>query len=468
MNKSEIDKKIEEAAKQLSAKQKAIAKMAEPEHKIDAGDLAKLRAGHKPVKEEEQLDEYTPGAGGVTKVQGSRYGSSQKPIDKLNMMSGPSKKDIKKIEKQEKKKKMSEMIELYNEGGLKSLFESLNKDEVPVLDGEETEAQEAIDSQEQLDENLPMTSLKPGHDEKAARFLARQVKGTPVKGKAQSAPQKEGGMKKKMKEEIEEIEESGEMGAVKNTKGSVLMKHKTSGKEINIINTPEAVKQHQARGYEKVSTVKKEEVEQIGEASTYKLGRAAAETKDFPIHHNGEHVGRLEFHTSAGKLHHRVSSVKGVPYEKFIGHPDREKMTNAHVAKHEAEARAHFAKKIKEEVEDIDERQMTEPEMKKREEIVKSMKKGMAGFKQRYGERAKSVMYATATKQAMKEESESEHYKAGHEYAANHAQDSGFKVTARARKKEMLADNPHKKGTPEHADWHRGALAGHQTALDNM
>jgi len=41
---------------------------------------------------------------------------------------------------------------------------------------------------------------------------------------------------------------------------------------------------------------------------------------------------------------------------------------------------------------------MTEPEMKKREEIVKSMKKGMAGFKERYGERAKNVMYATAAK----------------------------------------------------------------------
>jgi len=52
---------------------------------------------------------------------------------------------------------------------------------------------------------------------------------------------------------------------------------------------------------------------------------------------------------------------------------------------------------------DIQERQMTEPEMKKREEIAKSMKKGMAGFKDRYGDRAKNVLYATATKQAMKD-----------------------------------------------------------------
>lgn len=51
----------------------------------------------------------------------------------------------------------------------------------------------------------------------------------------------------------------------------------------------------------------------------------------------------------------------------------------------------------------IEERAMTDAETKKKEEIVKSMKKGMAGFKERYGERAKNVMYATATKQAMKD-----------------------------------------------------------------
>jgi hypothetical protein len=51
----------------------------------------------------------------------------------------------------------------------------------------------------------------------------------------------------------------------------------------------------------------------------------------------------------------------------------------------------------------IDERHMTDAEMNKREKIVKSMKKGLSGFKQRYGDRAKNVMYATATKQAMKD-----------------------------------------------------------------
>jgi preprotein translocase subunit YajC len=52
---------------------------------------------------------------------------------------------------------------------------------------------------------------------------------------------------------------------------------------------------------------------------------------------------------------------------------------------------------------DIEERSLSEPEMKKKEEIVMSMKKKMPGFKERYGDRAKEVMYATATKMAKKD-----------------------------------------------------------------
>jgi hypothetical protein len=58
------------------------------------------------------------------------------------------------------------------------------------------------------------------------------------------------------------------------------------------------------------------------------------------------------------------------------------------------------AVKVEEEVEQVEERSLTEPEMKKKEEIVKSMKKGLSGFKARYGKDAKSVMYATATARA--------------------------------------------------------------------
>jgi hypothetical protein len=60
-------------------------------------------------------------------------------------------------------------------------------------------------------------------------------------------------------------------------------------------------------------------------------------------------------------------------------------------------------KTMPESVEQIDERELTKGEAKKKEEYVKGMKKGLSGFKQRYGERAKSVMYATATRMAKKD-----------------------------------------------------------------
>jgi len=60
------------------------------------------------------------------------------------------------------------------------------------------------------------------------------------------------------------------------------------------------------------------------------------------------------------------------------------------------------SKKTNEEVEQIDERELTKGEAKKKEDYVMGMKKKLSGFKQRYGERAKSVLYATATSMAKK------------------------------------------------------------------
>ena len=73
------------------------------------------------------------------------------------------------------------------------------------------------------------------------------------------------------------------------------------------------------------------------------------------------------------------------------------------VNKRTAGIKAAKAKLNAEEVEQVEERTLTEPETKKKEEVVKSMKKGLQGFKDRYGADAKSVMYATATKIAKKD-----------------------------------------------------------------
>ena len=52
----------------------------------------------------------------------------------------------------------------------------------------------------------------------------------------------------------------------------------------------------------------------------------------------------------------------------------------------------------------LDEKKMTDAQMDKREKIVKSLKKKKDEFESRYGKDAKEVMYATATKMAMKQE----------------------------------------------------------------
>jgi hypothetical protein len=59
-----------------------------------------------------------------------------------------------------------------------------------------------------------------------------------------------------------------------------------------------------------------------------------------------------------------------------------------------------------------------------------------------------------------------EHFDNGYEHGRSAANDAGFKEKAKSIKKDMLADNPHKKGTPAHQAWHQGASEGHQDALD--
>jgi hypothetical protein len=53
--------------------------------------------------------------------------------------------------------------------------------------------------------------------------------------------------------------------------------------------------------------------------------------------------------------------------------------------------------------ESLEERTLTAGETAEKEKIVHGMKKSLKGFKARYGDRAKEVMYATATKQAKKD-----------------------------------------------------------------
>lgn len=97
--------------------------------------------------------------------------------------------------------------------------------------------------------------------------------------------------------------------------------------------------------------------------------------------------------------------------ETVVEEVDNETFTkevNAQKAKAEGKGKkAEVAKAsvqaVKQEEVELDERHLTAAETKEKEMNVKGMKKNLSGFKARYGDRAKEVMYATATKQAKKD-----------------------------------------------------------------
>jgi len=98
-------------------------------------------------------------------------------------------------------------------------------------------------------------------------------------------------------------------------------------------------------------------------------------------------------------------------------------------------------KAFKEFVEEIDERKMTDAEMAEREEIVKKMKPKLQSFKDRYGDDAKKVMYATATKQAMEEvEIEEKKSATGYELYHKTFSDAMQHAYAHAKSKGFVVD----------------------------
>ena len=82
----------------------------------------------------------------------------------------------------------------------------------------------------------------------------------------------------------------------------------------------------------------------------------------------------------------RILAKRVNEVEKEIAKEQRKNTDEAHGGEHSTSGRS-----------------MSKGEMNKREKIVKGMKKDKAGFKKRYGKDAEAVMYATATKQAMKD-----------------------------------------------------------------
>jgi hypothetical protein len=143
-----------------------------------------------------------------------------------------------------------------------------------------------------------------------------------------------------------------------------------------------------------VQAVKQEEVEQIDEVSKKTLGsyiKAAS--------HDVAAKGAFTRHFADKS---RAETAAQRPDLARLTMKKADKMQDAGMKR-----RANMAKAVdrltKEDVDQIDERTLTPAETKEKEKNVKGMKKSVSGFKARYGDRAKEVMYATATKMAKKD-----------------------------------------------------------------
>ena len=101
-----------------------------------------------------------------------------------------------------------------------------------------------------------------------------------------------------------------------------------------------------------------------------------------------------------------------------------------------------------EEVENVyeeSESEMTDAQKAKREEIVMALKKKMPDFKEKYGDRAKDVMYATATKMAMNEEELEEGYKKEGYHSEGVVQDLAKIVKTKSMAQVKFKDGKKKK-----------------------
>jgi hypothetical protein len=324
-------------------------------------NLAKARNEEVEQIEEADIEKTTTGM----KVYGSSYGNSQRArreqIKKdVDTIKGPKMKDLSDIEaEKKKKKKFSEMVESYTTGGIKSLFASLVKEE-------------------------------PTNDEFKKELEDQKAK---AEGKKKQPDLAKGSVQAVKNEEVEQIDEIS-VETMKSAKDKLQNKAFQSHMDDNKYGA----QQYAGRAMDMKKRIaqkekmNKEEVEQLDELSPGTLKSYVNKAKPEVKAAKAERADARD--AGDGKTANdafQMAKKRTAGIKQAKAKLNKEDTQEFEVVMDELNGYTEVT---------IDERSMTEPEMKKKEEIVKSMKKGMQGFKDRYGSDAKSVMYATATARA--------------------------------------------------------------------
>ena len=366
-------------------------------NKIDAHDFKLLR-GEKKVNEED-LDEDSnvkiPTPTG-TRVLGHRYGNAAKThrdsmADPFAVVKGPGQKDMEALgKKMAKKEEIDPNVTTTDTLTGRVAGKSAN----PFL-----KAKVKLNVNEEDLEEAKFNPLK--HIEKknqtpaivaAAKLVDRGSYGQ------RAALNKAGGVKDDRgprgvtQEEVELDEANSESG-----KDFLARQERLAAAAAQTAKDPARLKRMMSiPGYSAAmglanKTTTKEEVEELDELSKTTLGSYAKKaSRDAVITRK---IG-ADFENQAKKA--RSPGMKAASGE--ISQKYKEKSWKRRDGVEKAVDRL-----TKEETEQMDERSLSPAEKDAVEVNVMSMKKNLAGFKARYGKDAKSVMYATATKQAKKD-----------------------------------------------------------------
>jgi hypothetical protein len=337
------------------------------------------------VKEEVELDEVKMADLPSTKVQGRAYGSSKPEASAFDVLKGPKDKELKSIESEKKKKKMSEMVATYKDGGMKAFFESIEKEE--MISEEPDSAQFA---KELEDQKKRAAGTKPQAEVAKPSVQAVQQERIEITDEMIFEVLENAGI------DFESLSDD-ELQIAANEAYEVLheISTKTLAKAASAASDPDA-DYHYGKSHDPQKFA--DHAKKTKDAKSAAAVQGAANAKGHytrPGHSLGSY-DKLAHRTPA-----RVTGA-GKANKQDVNKLKKSISLNAEATEQDIYViDADLANGV--DAVNIEERTLTAGETKKKEEIVKSMKKGLAGFKDRYGDKAKSVMYATATKQAKKD-----------------------------------------------------------------
>ena len=338
---------------------KATVRAKEPKHAVSAAIAHYKQQGytvhdHKYLGEDvEQMDEVKMADLPSTKVQGRAYGASKPEPHALDLTKGPKDKELKNIDA-EKKKKFSEMVGTYKNAGLKSFMESLSKEEEEKIIDEVSK--EIADYTMNIIDAGEYTEVTIGEEASQEEFNAEIEK---AKAKSQGKIKAEVAKAAVQAVKQEETEITDEMIFEVLENAGIDFESLSDNELQEVANEAYEILDELSK-----DTLKSYRVKSIGRAGNF-------EKRGYEAGKKGGGAGS----DKADQLFNKSDLV--------------------------AAARKRAQEKMRKEEVELGEDRMNDAEMEKREKIVKGMKKGLSGFKERYGARAKNVMYATATKRAM-------------------------------------------------------------------